>query len=95
MPYKFSLGAKLIPRQQFLDHVWTVREPKGYLALPANQEALNAKCLIDQVPICDASQSKFETEETNNNKASGKGQAKHSPISKNDCTAPQKKRSKV
>lgn len=93
MPYKFSLGAKLMPRQQYLDHVWSVREPKGHIVLPANHEPLNAKSLIDQVPLCDALQSKVEMDESKDN-GCGKGQANHPPQSRKCCTPPEKKRSK-
>eukprot|EP00980_Cylindrotheca_fusiformis_P028329 scaffold22592_cov129-Cylindrotheca_fusiformis.AAC.15 len=49
MPYKFSLGSKLMPRQQFLEHVRGVRESEGHLLLPTAGEGLfNARSLIDQ-----------------------------------------------
>ena len=95
MSYKFSLGAKLMPRQQYLDHVWSVRESKGHIILPVDQEALNAKSLIDQLPFSDALQSKLEMNNTNNeNKPAGKDKTQHSSPTWKDCLAPEKKRSK-
>jgi len=47
MDYKNSLGCHRMPREEFRDHIWAVREAKGHLVLPGEGQSFNAKTLID------------------------------------------------
>jgi hypothetical protein len=87
MPYKFSLGAKLMPRQQFLDHVRSVRESKGSLLLPTHQDPLNAKSLIDQTELNSTSDAEAASRNAKSNE-------KHPSPVDTENMPPEKKRPK-
>lgn len=48
MDYKKSLGCRLMPRAQFVQHVHAVRHTKGHLKLPKMAVPQNAKPIVDQ-----------------------------------------------
>lgn len=87
MPYKFSLGSKLMPRQQFLDHVRGVRETKGNLLLPTSHDPFNAKSLIDQTELRIVASGEGVSKTTKSN-------AIHTSPVDAETTSPEKKRPK-
>ena len=103
MDYKQTLGAHLMPREEFLAHIHSVRTTKGHLVLPPPNAVFNCKTLIDQEMPADSlvagatETEPADTEKQDSNKPKGDTQrstASHSPPPPSQGGSPEPNRKK-